>query len=50
VWDLSGLPPGSQYRVRVLATDGFHTGEDASDGPLTVIGHFYLPVVLQAYR
>jgi len=49
VWDVSGLPPGNQYRVRVMATDGFNTGEDVSDGPLAVIGHIYLPVVLRNY-
>jgi len=48
-WDVSGLPPGNEYRVRVMATDGFNTGEDASDGPLTIIGHVYLPVVLRNY-
>jgi|GEM_PF-1305764 len=48
-WDVSGLPPGNQYRVKVMATDGFNTGEDVSDGLLTVIGHVYLPVVLRNY-
>jgi len=32
-----------------MATDGFNTGEDVSDGLLTVIGHVYLPVVLRNY-
>ncbi len=46
-WDVSSLPPGNQYLVKVMATDGFNTDEDMSDGPLTVIGHVYLPVVLR---
>lgn len=47
-WDTAGLAAGNRYQVRVLATDGVNTGEDVSDGFLTVIGYTYLPVVFKS--
>jgi hypothetical protein len=46
-WDTSGFPFGAQYRIRVIATDGFNTGEDVSDASFTNLGFVYLPVVLR---
>lgn len=34
--DVSGLPGSEDARLRVLATDGIHTGEDDSDASFTV--------------
>jgi hypothetical protein len=46
-WDISALQPGSQYLARVIATDGFNTGEDTSDAPFTKLGLVYLPLILR---
>ena len=46
-WDISSIPPGMQYRVKIIATDGFNTGETEADGTFTIIGHTYIPVVLK---
>lgn len=34
--DFSGCPEGNQYLIRVIATDGFNTGEDTSETTFTV--------------
>jgi len=36
VWDASNLPYSTQYRIKVMASDGFNTGEDIC-GPFTVL-------------
>jgi hypothetical protein len=46
-WDLAGVPAGSQYRVKVIATDGFNTGQDVSNAPFAVVGPLYLPLILR---
>ncbi len=46
-WDTAGLPAGNQYMVRVMATDGFNTGEDASDAPFSIVRSMYLPLVFK---
>ena len=46
-WSVDGLPASSAYRVKVVATDGFNTGYDISDGTFGVIGSTYLPVVIR---
>jgi len=48
-WDVSGLPAGDSYLIRVMATDGFNTGQDVSDTVFAVLGKVYLPVVLKRY-
>jgi hypothetical protein len=36
VWDTSQLASGNNYQVRVIASDGVNTGEDLSDGMLSM--------------
>lgn len=36
VWDTTGLPSGSNYLVKVEASDGILTSEDVSDAPFTI--------------
>jgi hypothetical protein len=36
VWDTSGLETGSNYLVKVIATDGINTAEDASNSTFTI--------------
>ena len=50
-WDLSGLPRSPDCLVKVLATDGFNTGQDISDGSFTVQGgeQALLPLVMNDY-
>ena len=48
-WDISGLSLGNSYLVKVMATDGFNTGQDVSDAPFAIIGKVYLPVVFKNY-
>lgn len=38
MWQVSFLPMGSRYRVRVVVRDGYHVVSDDSDGMLTVVG------------
>ena len=47
VWNVARLQPGAQYLVKVIATDGFNTGQDVSDAPFTILGRTYLPLVLK---
>jgi hypothetical protein len=44
-WQVPPLPAGTQYRVKVIATDGFNTGFDVSDAPFTILGRTYLPLI-----
>lgn len=47
-WNLAGLPPGSQYLVKVMATDGFNTGQGVSQATFTIRGGIlYLPLTLR---
>jgi hypothetical protein len=46
-WDLAGLSGGSQYLVKVIATDGFNTGQDVSNAPFAIAGQLYLPLILR---
>jgi hypothetical protein len=46
-WDLHGLAPGSQYRVKVIVTDGFNIGEDSSNNSFTILSAQYLPLVVR---
>ena len=39
VWQVSYLPMGTQYRVRVTARDGLHQASDESDNVLSVGSH-----------
>jgi len=40
VWNITTLPSGSTYLVKVMATDGVNTGEDVSNGNFTIAaGH-----------
>jgi hypothetical protein len=43
--NLIGLPPGDNYLVRVIATDGVNTGEDVSDVPFKVSNAVFLPTI-----
>ncbi len=43
--NLIGLPPGDNYLVRVIATDGVNTGEDVSDAPFEVLNAVFLPAI-----
>jgi hypothetical protein len=36
-WNTSGLDPGNEYLVKVIASDGFNTGEDTSDVKLAIV-------------
>jgi hypothetical protein len=47
-WDVSGLASGTQYLIKVVATDGINTGQDTSDAPFTigVNSYIYLPLIL----
>lgn len=47
-WDVSKLPPGTQYLIKVVVTDGINTGQDTSDIPFTIDdNHIYLPINLR---
>jgi hypothetical protein len=46
-WPLSQLPAGSQYLVKIVATDGINTGQDVSDAPFAIRASTYLPLVLR---
>ncbi|MBI4674172.1 MAG: carboxypeptidase regulatory-like domain-containing protein [Chloroflexi bacterium] len=35
-WDVSQLPEGTQYLIKVIATDGINTSEDVSNAPFAV--------------
>jgi len=47
VWDTGGYPAGNNYRAKVLATDGFNTGEDLSDASFSVWQPVFLPLVVR---
>ncbi len=47
-WDTTGLQPGQNYLIKVIATDGFNTGEDISDAPFSILGYTYLPITLRS--
>jgi hypothetical protein len=36
-WDTAGLEPGSGYLLKVMASDGFHSAEGATDGTFSLI-------------
>ena len=36
LWNTSGLDQGTNYFVKVIATDGINTGEDISDSPFSI--------------
>ena len=40
----AGLAPGTEYVVRVLASDGVHTAFDVSDAPFSIAERLRLPV------
>jgi hypothetical protein len=44
-WDMSSLPPGTQYLIKVVATDGINTGQDTSNATFTILGQVYLPLI-----
>lgn len=37
VWNVTGLPGGNNYLVKVIASDGVNTGEDLSNGIFTIV-------------
>jgi len=37
VWNTTGIAPTDECRVRVMASDGFNTGEDVSDTPFKMV-------------
>ena len=39
VWNVTSLPLGSNYLVKIIATDGVNTGEDVSDDTFAIVGH-----------
>lgn len=40
-WNTTGLTPGTQYRIRIRASDGTNTGPyDTSDGAFTILADF----------
>lgn len=45
--DTTRLPGSTNARIRLLATDGFHTAQDDSDKPFTVAGKPPQPFILQ---
>jgi hypothetical protein len=36
VWEVSFLPPGATYRLKVVARDAYHAGHDQSKGLITI--------------
>ena len=48
-WDVSGLPPGNQYRLKVIVNDGFRTTEAVSNvfaiAGVSDSGQTYLPFI-----
>ena len=46
-WDVSALPAGAQYRIKILVTDGVNTGEDISDDTFSVLSGIFMPVILR---
>jgi len=47
MFDVSQLPPGTQYRIKVIASDGINTGQDVSNAPFTILGQVYLPLIMR---
>jgi Tol biopolymer transport system component len=47
VLDVSQFPAGANYLVKVIATDGFNTGNDASDYSFTILDKIYLPMAIK---
>jgi hypothetical protein len=47
VWDVSALPAGTHYRIKVVATDSVNTGQDLSDASFTIRQRAYLPLLLR---
>ncbi|MDO8673835.1 MAG: fibronectin type III domain-containing protein [Dehalococcoidia bacterium] len=46
-WNVAGLTAGNRYLIKVIATDGFNTGQDVSDSPLSVVTRVFLPIVIK---
>lgn len=47
-WDTTGLPDGEQYVIKIIATDGFNTGEEQSTlFSLSQDESIYLPLVVK---
>jgi hypothetical protein len=44
-WDTSQLQPGTEYKIKILATDGFNTGIDETAYSFTIVGDLFLPLV-----
>jgi hypothetical protein len=49
-WEVTDVPEGTRYLMRVIASDGVNVGEDVSDRPFAVLGQrIYLPFVARNY-
>jgi hypothetical protein len=46
LWDLSGLAGGSQYLLKVIATDGFHSTQMVSES-FSILQALHLPLILR---
>jgi hypothetical protein len=47
LWDVSSLPAGSHYRLKVVATDSVNTGQDTSNASFAVRRRTYLPLIVK---
>lgn len=47
LWDLTTVEPGTQYKIKIVATDGINTDYDITEGSFTIIEPLYqfLPVI-----
>ena len=43
-WEIEHFGAGSSYKIKVIATDGFNTGEDLSDQTFSILGRLFLPL------
>jgi len=44
-WNVQGVPAGSAYRIKVIATDGFNTGESISAGTFSISQPLFIPLI-----
>jgi len=46
-WDVSRLPAGSEYLIKVIVTDGFNTADDASDAAFNIVRNTFIPLIIR---
>ena len=48
LWDVSTLPKGSQYKIKIIATDGINVGQDSSNNSFSIVDtkEIFLPLAI----